>query len=146
MTRRRHRIPSLEGTWGRFFESTFCHEKDSFPRILLLVPTFVALIFGFVFALSPTITAADGVKPAFAAVGFVVATIFICYMLSGLPIFRVNGCASGCAAIIHASLSLLYVATMPKRQQQHVESLPEFELPQQHAVVVNVAENPLLHT
>lgn len=145
MPRRRSQAPvSPEGTWERFFESTFCHEKDSFPRGLLLLPTAIALIFGFVFALSTSITAAPGVKPAFSAVGFIVATIFICYMISGLPIFRRDGFARGCTTLMLAPISLLYVATAPR---QHVESIPEFELPQHAMVVVTVAENPLLlHT
>ncbi len=98
--RARRAAPAAEGTWERFLESVTCHEDDPFPRILLLFPLCIGLVFGFVFTLHTALEGAPGVKPAFAAAGFSAAAGSAAYCCAGAPVFRrAGGCRAGCAAL-----------------------------------------------
>ena len=106
MPRRRHApSPAPEGTWARLWESVFCHEADCFPRVLLFFPFAIGLIFGCVFsAPNASLTAAPGVKPSFAALGFLTAAAVLCYWVLGLPFFRARGgCVGGCSELAAAA-------------------------------------------
>jgi hypothetical protein len=120
MPRRRHpHTPAPEGTWARAFESVFCHETDCFPGALLFFPFAVGLIFGCVFsAPNSSLTAAPGVKPALAALGFSLAAGVLLYWALGLPFFRAQGgCLGGCRALL-ASLRPTVAATGAARSVQ----------------------------
>ena len=115
--------PAPEGTWARCLESVCCHEGDCFPRAMLFFPAAIGLIFGFVFALSPTLSAAPGVKPAFSAAGFAVASLCAGCWLAGLPVFRRDGFVRGCLSI---AAPLLRAAAAPRRPPRE-SSAPEAE-------------------
>jgi len=122
---RRRAAPAPDGTWARCCEAVFCHEDDAFPRIFLFFPAAIGLIFGFVFSLSTTLTAAPGVKPAFAAAGFVVAALCAGYALAGLPAVRRDGLAGACAGLARTPQCAPCAAPRPPPR----ESAAEFELP-----------------
>jgi len=149
MTRRGRAPPAPDDSWARCAESVACHESDAFPRILLLLPTAIALVIGFVFSLSPTLTAAPGVKPAFAATAFSFAALCVCYALAGLPFYRRQGCARGCAVLALAPAARLLAlarAARPRAAEPPPPraSEPEFGLPL-HAplAAAAVAEGPV---
>ena len=99
MPRRRPAAPAPEGTVARLLEDIFCHAEDCFPRILCFFPLFIGLIFGLTFSLSPTLTAAPGVLPAFSAAGFATAAAATVYLVMGAPLCRQRGCVGSCSAL-----------------------------------------------
>ena len=104
---------------------------------MLLIPTAICIVIGFSFSpLNTSVTSAPGVKETFSAIGFTCAALFICYALAGLPIFRRDGCARGCAAIAMNAAAIPFVAA----PRQPPDTAPEFELPQ---LVVNPVVNAI---
>ena len=103
MPRRHPPTPSPEGTLARLLEDVFCHPADCFPRALCFFPFSIGLVLGFSFSLSPTLTAEPGVKPAFAAAGFLAAAAAAVYVSLGLPACRQRGCVGGCSELAAAA-------------------------------------------
>ena len=101
---RRRFSPSPEGTTARFLEDVLCAPGDCFPRVLCFFPLCIGLVMGFTFSLSTTLTAAPGVKPAIASIGFLAAAAALVYVGTGLPYFRERGCWGGLAVAAAASV------------------------------------------
>ena len=106
MPRRRHAAPAPEGTVARLLEDILCNNGDCFPRIMCIFPLCIGLIFGFVFTLSTTLTAAPGVLPAFSAAGFVTAAAATAYLVMGAPVCRQRGCVGSCSALGASAVAL----------------------------------------
>jgi hypothetical protein len=95
-------------------ESVLCHESDCFPRILCFFPLAIGLVFGCVFAApNSSVTAAPGVKPALAAIGFTTVGAVLFFWAAGLPHFRAHGLAGGCRALAAAAAAAARRAPPP---------------------------------
>jgi hypothetical protein len=123
-------------------------ERAQSLRLLLIVPTLIAIVVGFSFALNRNLTAAPGVVPAISATAFLLAVLFIAFILSGLPVFQgAGGCAGGCATLSRAAVSVLRITAWqggaPSRNRDAPEfQYSEFEVPRPTAAAATEFELP----
>jgi hypothetical protein len=92
-----------EGSLARLLEDVLCNPADWFPRALCFFPFAIGLVFGFSFSLSTTLTAAPGVLPALAALGFLSSAAAAACVALGAPVCRQRGCVGSCAELAAAA-------------------------------------------
>ena len=100
MPRASHGNRYLLGSWQYSVNEALFNSDDCFPRILLFYPLVGGLVAGFAYSTSTNLTAAPGILPAFASIGFLIGFTSLAYCFAGLPVFRRSGCRAGCGEIM----------------------------------------------